>query len=103
MPHQLFINNQFVDSISGKYFQTINPTDESVCDDDSMSSPFFSSAIKLYVLTMDTFQVICKVSYATKEDVDIAVQAAKEAFEGDWGKMNARDRGKLLYRYSIIQ
>ncbi|EDV25335.1 Cytosolic 10-formyltetrahydrofolate dehydrogenase [Trichoplax sp. H2] len=75
IPHQLFINNQFVDSISGKFFKTINPTDESV---------------------------ICKVSYATEEDVNVAVQAAKEAFEGDWGKMNARDRGKLMYRLADL-
>jgi len=27
------------------------------------------------------------------------VEAARQAFEeGEWGKMNARDRGKLLFR-----
>ena len=30
---QLFINNEFVDSISGKTFATINPaTEETICD-----------------------------------------------------------------------
>lgn len=52
MPHQLFINNQFVDSISGKYFQTVNPTDESVCYDDGRFSFFlYSLIIKLYIVT----------------------------------------------------
>ena len=29
-PHQLFINNQFVDSVSGKTFKTVNPSTEEV-------------------------------------------------------------------------
>lgn len=33
-------------------------------------------------------------------DVDKAVAAAKDAFEnGEWGRMNARERGRLMYRY----
>ena len=32
-PTQLFINNEFVDSVSGKTFPTINPvTEEKICD-----------------------------------------------------------------------
>lgn len=73
---QLFINNQFVDSSSGKTVDIINPTDESV---------------------------ICKVHCATPEDVNRAVQAAKAAFEdGEWGRMSARDRGKLMYRLADL-
>ena len=30
MPHQLFINGEFVDSSNGRTFDTINPTDGSV-------------------------------------------------------------------------
>ena len=30
MPYQLFINGEFVDSESGRTFETINPTDETV-------------------------------------------------------------------------
>ena len=30
MPNQLFINGEFVEAQSGKTFETINPTDESV-------------------------------------------------------------------------
>ena len=42
--------------------------------------------------------MICKVSKATVEDVDEAVEAAKEAFEGSWGAMNPRDRGTLMFK-----
>lgn len=45
-------------------------------------------------------QSICKVSKATVEDVDEAVEAAKEAFEGPWSSMNPRDRGMLMFKYA---
>ncbi|XP_076447488.1 cytosolic 10-formyltetrahydrofolate dehydrogenase-like isoform X2 [Babylonia areolata] len=76
VPHQVFIDNQFMDASNGVTYDTINPTDESV---------------------------ICKVSKATVEDVNRAVEAAKEAFEeGEWGKMNARDRGALMFRLADL-
>ncbi|XP_041459502.1 mitochondrial 10-formyltetrahydrofolate dehydrogenase-like isoform X1 [Lytechinus variegatus] len=75
-PHQLFINNEFVDSESGNTFKTINPHDESA---------------------------ICEISKASVADTDVAVAAAKEAFyEGEWGKMNARDRGKLMFKLADL-
>ncbi|XP_052608862.1 mitochondrial 10-formyltetrahydrofolate dehydrogenase isoform X2 [Peromyscus californicus insignis] len=46
---------------------------------------------------------ICRVSYASLADVDKAVAAAKDAFEnGEWGKMNARERGRLMYRLADL-
>lgn len=49
-------------------------------------------------------QVICDVSLAQISDVDKAVSAAKEAFEeGQWGKMNPRDRGRLIYKSVSLQ
>ncbi|KAG2459914.1 AL1L2 dehydrogenase, partial [Polypterus senegalus] len=76
MPYQCFINGRFVDSENGKKYDTVNPTDGSV---------------------------ICKVSYASVADVDKAVAAAKDAFEtGPWGSMNARDRGRLLYKLADL-
>ncbi|KAK1167173.1 mitochondrial 10-formyltetrahydrofolate dehydrogenase-like isoform X1 [Acipenser oxyrinchus oxyrinchus] len=76
MPHQCFINGRFEDAENGKTYDTVNPTDGSV---------------------------ICKVSYASVGDVDRAVAAAKDAFEmGPWGKMNARDRGRLLYKLADL-
>lgn len=74
-PNQLFINNEFIDSYDGNTFNSINPHDESV---------------------------ICKVSKGTREDVDYAVECAQAAFEGEWGKMNARDRGALMYRLADL-
>ncbi|XP_026963218.1 mitochondrial 10-formyltetrahydrofolate dehydrogenase isoform X1 [Sagmatias obliquidens] len=76
MPHQCFINGQFIDADDGKTYDTINPTDGST---------------------------ICKVSYASLVDVDKAVAAAKDAFEnGEWGRMNARERGILMYRLADL-
>ncbi|KAG9277068.1 cytosolic 10-formyltetrahydrofolate dehydrogenase [Astyanax mexicanus] len=76
MPHQLFINGEFVDAEGGKNYKTINPT---------------------------TGQAICEVSLAQISDVEKAVAAAKEAFEeGEWGKMNHRDRGRLIYKLADL-
>ncbi|CAO2605892.1 Cytosolic 10-formyltetrahydrofolate dehydrogenase, partial [Lemmus lemmus] len=76
MPYQLFIGGEFVDAEGSKTYDTVNPTDGSV---------------------------ICQVSLAQASDVDKAVAAAKEAFEnGQWGKINARDRGRLLYRLADL-
>nr|XP_008542500.1 PREDICTED: cytosolic 10-formyltetrahydrofolate dehydrogenase [Equus przewalskii] len=76
MPHQLFIGGAFVDAEGDKTYETINPTDGSA---------------------------ICQVSLAQVSDVDKAVAAAKDAFEnGLWGKISARDRGRLLYRLADL-
>ncbi|XP_064446967.1 cytosolic 10-formyltetrahydrofolate dehydrogenase isoform X2 [Mirounga angustirostris] len=76
MPHQLFIGGMFVDAEGAKTYETINPTDGSV---------------------------ICQVSLAQVSDVDKAVAAAKDAFEnGLWGRISARDRGRLLYRLADL-
>uniref|UniRef100_A0A3Q3IUM7 10-formyltetrahydrofolate dehydrogenase n=1 Tax=Monopterus albus TaxID=43700 RepID=A0A3Q3IUM7_MONAL len=76
MPHQLFINGEFVDAEGGKTYKTINPTNGTA---------------------------ICDVSLAQISDVDKAVAAAKEAFEeGEWGKMNPRDRGRLMYKLADL-
>lgn len=49
-------------------------------------------------------QPICEVSLAQVSDVDRAVAAAKEAFEeGEWGRMNPRDRGRLIYRWVLAE
>jgi aldehyde dehydrogenase (NAD+) len=71
-PTKLFINNKFVDAVSGKTFPTENPA---------------------------TGDVITHVAEADKKDIDIAVKAATTAFyEGPWSKMDARDRGRLMYK-----
>lgn len=68
---QLFIDNQFVDAVSGETFMTIDPSTE---------------------------KVICEVSAGDKADVDKAVEAAKRAFKigSEWRTMDASVRGELL-------
>ena len=70
-----FINNEFVNSSEGKTFEVINPTDESI---------------------------ICSVEEATEKDVDIAVTAARKAFEGEWRQVTPMDRGRLLTRLADL-
>ena len=73
---KLLINNQWVDSASGKTFPTVNPA---------------------------TGEVICHVAEADATDVDCAVRAARDAFEhGSWRKMAAAERGRLLNRLADL-
>jgi aldehyde dehydrogenase (NAD+) len=66
----LFIGGKWLPSASGKTFATINPA---------------------------TGQEICQVAEGDKADIDLAVKAARKAFEeGAWRKMNAAERGRLL-------
>src|SRR5262245_60633079 len=72
----LFINGKFVDSVSGKTFAAINPS---------------------------TGETICQVAEADKADVDLAVKAARKALEsGPWKKMDAADRGRLLFKLADL-
>jgi aldehyde dehydrogenase (NAD+) len=73
--HELFINGKFVAPRSGKYFESVNPATE---------------------------DKLTEIAAADAEDVDKAVQAARRAFEGVWGKMPGRERGKYLYRIARI-
>ena len=75
--NKLFIDGDFVPSVdSQKKLKLYNPHDESL---------------------------ICEVECAGKADVDLAVNAAEKAFyEGEWGKMSARDRAALLYKLADL-
>jgi aldehyde dehydrogenase (NAD+) len=69
---QLFIDGQWVPAKSGKTFATFNPATE---------------------------EVIAQVAEADAADVELAVRAARKAFdEGPWPRMNARDRGRIMLR-----
>uniref|UniRef100_A0A8H7K6P6 Aldehyde dehydrogenase n=1 Tax=Bionectria ochroleuca TaxID=29856 RepID=A0A8H7K6P6_BIOOC len=74
-PLALFINNEFVKGFESKTFETINPTTE---------------------------KVITAVHEATAQDVDIAVKAARAAFEGAWRQTTPTDRGRLLVRLADL-
>jgi aldehyde dehydrogenase (NAD+) len=70
-----FINNEWVEGVDKKSFEVINPTTE---------------------------EVICSVSEATEKDVDIAVSAARTAFEGIWKKVSPSDRGKMMLKLADL-
>src|SRR5690349_12149214 len=73
---QLFINGKWQDSASGKTFETINPA---------------------------TGEVICPVAEGDKADINLAVKAARKAFEsGPWPRTSAAERGRLLYRLADL-
>jgi len=74
---QIFINNSWCDSVSGKTFSTINPS---------------------------TGEVICQVQEGDKADVEKAVSAARAAFTlgSKWRTMDASARGGLLYRLADL-
>lgn len=69
---EMLIDGQWRDSVSGRAFSTISPaTEEKLAD----------------------------VAEGDRDDVDLAVSAARRAFEcGPWPRMDARDRGRLLGR-----
>jgi aldehyde dehydrogenase (NAD+) len=52
----------------------------------------------LPVVNPATEEVIAEIGAASKSDVDAAVAAARTALTGPWGKMSARDRGRLIWR-----
>jgi len=71
----LFINGAFVPPNSEVYFDTLNPSNENV---------------------------LAQVAEANEADVDLAVQAAKTAFENTWSTISAKERGKYLFRIARI-
>jgi aldehyde dehydrogenase (NAD+) len=72
----LFIGGKWQDSVSGKTFATVNPA---------------------------TGETICQVAEGDKADIDLAVKAARKAFEeGPWPRMNASERGRLLYKLADL-
>ena len=72
--YKLFIGGKFVAPKAGKTFTTINPATE---------------------------EVLAKIAYAEKSDVDKAVKAALEGLKV-WSKMAPSERGKYLYRIARI-
>ena len=71
----LFIGGKFVDPKKRKSFSTINPATE---------------------------ELLSKVGYGDKSDIDAAVRSARAAYTKIWSKMPAKERGKYLYRIARI-
>ncbi|XP_040216961.1 aldehyde dehydrogenase X, mitochondrial [Rana temporaria] len=74
---KLFINNEWHNAVSGRTFPTVDPS---------------------------TGEIIAHVAEADKNDVDLAVQAAKQAFRlgSPWRAMDASHRGQLLNRLADL-
>src|SRR5215813_10015322 len=72
----LFVGGKWQDSVSGKTFATLNPA---------------------------TGETICQVAEGDKADIELAVKAARKAFEsGPWPKMSAADRGRVLHKLADL-
>ncbi|MBS4173124.1 aldehyde dehydrogenase family protein [Bacillus sp. FJAT-49736] len=73
---KLFINGEFVESATGKTFDTPNPA---------------------------TGETLATVYEGGPEDIDRAVKAARKAFdEGKWSKMSASARSRLMYKLADL-
>ena len=72
----MFINGEWVESSSGKYFKVIYPFDQ---------------------------RVVAEVAEASHDDVERAVRSARQAFDdGDWSKMAASERSRMLWRLADL-
>ncbi|KAK9863136.1 hypothetical protein WJX84_007763, partial [Apatococcus fuscideae] len=73
---QLLINGKFVDASSGKTFPTENPA---------------------------TKETLIEVAEGSAEDVEAAIDAAREAFDhGPWPRMTGRQRGEILFKLADL-
>jgi aldehyde dehydrogenase (NAD+) len=73
--YELFIDGEFKKPNSQKYFETINPANE---------------------------KVLAKIADADASDVDLAVKAARKAYENVWSKISGRERSKYLFRVARL-
>jgi betaine-aldehyde dehydrogenase len=70
--YRMYINGEFVESLSGKYFPVVDPSTE---------------------------EIIAEVPESDEKDVNRAVAAAKAAFDsGAWPQTTAQERGRILFR-----
>jgi aldehyde dehydrogenase (NAD+) len=71
----LFIGGELVDPRSGEHFSTLDPSTE---------------------------EPLAEVAQAGKEDVDLAVKSARDAFENGWSDLAPAERAKYLFRIARI-
>ena len=67
--YELFINNEWVKPSSKKYFKTTNPSNE---------------------------EVLSEIAWANDYDVDLAVKAARNAYNDVWSKTSPKERSKYI-------
>jgi aldehyde dehydrogenase (NAD+) len=73
--YDLYIDGKWVKPTSGKYFATVNPANE---------------------------QKLAEVAHGNSYDVDIAVKAARKAYNEVWSKMPGSERAKYIYRIARL-
>jgi phenylacetaldehyde dehydrogenase len=75
-PRKMLIGGKWVDAVSGKTFDTYNPA---------------------------TGEVLARVAEGDKADIDLAVHAARKAFDsGSWPEMSPSKRGQLLWKVAEL-
>ncbi len=74
-PGRLYIGGQWVDAVAASTFTTVNPATE---------------------------EPITQVAEGRAEDIDRAVKAARDAFEGPWAKISGADRGRMLWKMADL-
>ncbi|KAG6010245.1 Aldehyde dehydrogenase [Claviceps maximensis] len=74
-PIGLFINNEWVEGVEKKKFEVINPSTE---------------------------EVITSVCEGTEKDVDLAVAAARKAFETTWKQVTPQNRSQMIIKLADI-
>lgn len=73
--HTLFIDNEARHATGGQTLPVIDPSDG---------------------------QVFARLARGQREDIDLAVRAARRAFEGAWGRTSAAERSRLLRRLADL-
>lgn len=74
--HKMLINGKWVDSASGKTFPTYNPA---------------------------TGEVMAQIAEGDREDINRAVQAARNAFDnGPWPRLTTSERGRLIWKLADL-
>lgn len=73
--YELFIGGEFTKPEKGRYFNSVNPSNE---------------------------EVLAKIAEATQQDVNKAVEAARNAYENTWSKLEPKERGKYIFRIARL-
>src|SRR5213083_909388 len=75
-PRKMLINGNWVDAVSGKTFPSYDPS---------------------------TGEVLATIAEGDRADIDLAVKAARKAFDsGPWRKMSASERGRLIWKLADL-
>jgi aldehyde dehydrogenase (NAD+) len=73
--YELFINGKWQAPLSATYFATVNPADE---------------------------KHLAQIAQANAADVDLAVKAARAAYDNVWSTLSGAERGKYLFRIARL-